>query len=443
MKIEVYFKRRKALDYLEARGIAVTPFSNASLERFSLAGGFEFNGRSGVVLSPKEDGGLCDADLSLFASEGLSFVIEEIGAELLFYGRSDQGEKFVLQRALGPRALKLFPTEAMFKYLFYLLHYNTDTQQLSASGLANILIARLSDEKAGTQDDWGCFVAASEEKCQSFLQRVVGELEILEIDKDAVLRFCAILSGFRLTPTTTEETDILVDFFARVRVSNAPLLHKILPLGMAPVFRAIGENLDGVTLETDVLGSHLSVLSGGKSNALLLCLQVWAFLPLLQALFPDVHVVNSHCDEPSTERQTDIMIVTSTYYHTEWLEKKIAQCRVNGILIVVSFGHVDTNNNEACGNELLKRVQILGCIHLPLAFGGRRTKSQWSMLLMKKTEHLPSDYDFSILEFESKDFHGDALATTVELVKNIVQGKTKHATHRCLSGKILKKSLEA
>jgi len=436
----------KAQEYLKARGIDVAQLESTSVGRLSIDAEFKFAGKRGVVVSPKR-GSLSDRYISLLAAEGVFFVVAEGGSVLSFYETPQKGKGLISVRALKPMASKPFPTEALFDYLSSLLKQSTKRRELMGSIISNILLARLADEKAGTQNEWDCSIAGSAEDCQSLLKRVVGKLKKSDITVDGVLRLCALLTGFRLTSTTPAETALLIDWVAR-SIDDKKCIHG-LPLVLAPVFQAIGEKSGSASVVTTAVGSQFSVLSGAKSDVVVLENGSQELLSILQTLFPGAHMVADNYLESTIGRQTDAVIlippfgrsmlmktempsassffkekVSSKKYPAEYLYtfKAIEQCKTNGIIVAaVPEGILSGASHRAFRDWLLDTVQILGVVSLPAGFCFSGTAIRCSILLIKKADSLPSDYSISMIEVRAEDFEADALAGTIEAIKEMLQ----------------------
>lgn len=296
----------KAQEYLKARGIEVIQLESTSVGRLSIDAEFKFAGKRGVVVSPRR-GSLSDRYISLLAAEGVSFVLAEGGSVLSFY-ETPQKEKGLLSvRALKPMASKPFPTEALFDYLSSLLKQSTKRRELTGTVISNVLLARLADEKTGAQGEWDCSIAGSAEECRSLSKRVVGKLKKSDINMDGVLRLCAVLTGFRLTPRTPAESALLIDWVAR-SIDDKKSIHG-LPLVLAPFFQAIGEKSDSASVVTTTVGSQLSVLSVAKSDVVVLENGSQEVLSILQTLYPDAHVVADNYLASTIGQQTDTVIL--------------------------------------------------------------------------------------------------------------------------------------
>lgn len=443
----------RAREYLEARGIELIELDSTSVGRLSIDAEFTLDGQRGVVVAPRR-GTLSDRYIALLAEEGVSFVVAELGAGLLFYGRSEHEDGLVSHRALEPMALKSFPTSVVFDDISSLSKRSikrqedrTKRHELTMSVISAVLLARLADEAAGTQDDWACFVEGSPKDCQGLLARVSAGLKFSEIDMEAFLSLCAMISGFRLTPATAEELALFVDSYARIYDEKE--VYYGLPLAMAPVFRAIGEKGDSVSVITTAIGSQFSALSNHKNEVVVLNDGSRQFLPLLQKLYPDVNIVADKYLESSIKRQADTIVLIPPLSATAALKPKmsfasaflddrfmsreqpaeylyilkaIEQCRDNGIIIAVLYeGALSGMRQKVYRDYLLKTVQILGVISLPAGFSFSGTFVRCSMLLMKKTVALSPDYPISMIELGAEDFNGDAIAATVEMVKEILQ----------------------
>lgn len=443
----------RAGEYLEARGIELVELEDTSVGRLSIEAEFRIDGERGVVVAPRR-GTLSDRYIALLAEEGVSFVVAELGAGLLFYGRAEGKDGLVSHRALEPMATKSFPAAVVFDYMTFLLKRCIERQEdrtkrhaLTVAVMSNILLARLADEKAGIQDEWACFVDGSVKDCKALLARVSGGLKFSDIDMEAFLSLCAMISGFRLTPANPEELALFVDSYARIHDEKE--VYYGLPLAMAPVFRAIGEKADSVLVITTAIGSQFSALSNHKNEFVVLDEGSRQFLPLLQRLFPAVNIVADKYLESSIKRQADTIVLipplsataalkpnmsfasaflddrfTTREQPAEYLYilKAIEQCRDNGIIIAVLYeGALSGMRQKVYRDYLLETVQILGVISLPASFSFSGTFVRCSLLLMKKTVALSADYPISMIELAAEDFKDDAIAATVELVEAILK----------------------
>jgi len=436
----------KAQEYLKARGIETIQMEGTSVGRLSIGAEFKVADKRGVIVSPKR-GTVSDRYLSLLSEEGVSFVVAEGGAMLSFYQLIQKGKGILPVRALKPGKSKPFPTQELFDYLSSLLRQSAKKRELIGVVMSNVLLARIADEKAGSQDEWDCSIAGSAEDCLPLSNRVAGKLKNSDINTDGVLRVCAILSGFRITPASPAESALLIDWVARAG-DGKKCIHG-LPLVLSPVFQAVGVSSGSASVVTTAVGSQFSVLSGTTNDVVVLENGSQEVLSILQTLYPNAHVVADNYLESKIETQTDTVILIPPFgrlmlskketsyansyfkgkaffkkYPAEYLYtfKAIEQCRANGIIIAaVPEGLLSGAGHKAFRDWLLDTVQILGVVSLPTGFCFSGIGIRCSILLIKKAEPLPSDYSISMIEVRSEDFESDAVAGTIEAIKGMLQ----------------------
>lgn len=91
------------------------------------------------------------------------------------------------------------------------------------------------------------------------------------------------------------------------------------------------------------------------------------------------------------------------------------------IIAAVPEGILSGAGHRAFRDWLLDTVQILGVVSLPVGFCFSGTAIRCSILLIKKSDPLPSDYSISMMEVRAEDFEGDAVASTIEAIKEMLQ----------------------
>lgn len=438
----------KAEDYFASRGIALTPLVNRSVGRLSLDWEFSFMGGRGVVVCPAR-GTVSDRYLSLLFSDGVSYVVAECGSTLMFYeAQSNTSEVFSSVRALRPSESKLFPSQELFDYLSFLLHQVVKKRESISVFLSNLLTVRIADEQSSNDDEWVCSISGTVDECSAFISRISGKLKEGEINAEAVLRLCAVLAGFRLTPSTPEESAQLIDWVARAW-DDTRCFHG-LPLALAPVFQAIGKQAAGSTsLVTFAAGAQFSVFSGSNDEELFMENMAPEILSLLRVLCPQTVIIDDcYLESKSVREKRAVVLIppfgrsmqlkkeytsscsffkgdpASKKYPAEYLYtiKSIEQCKPNGMVtVVLPESILSGTSHKAFRDWLLNTVQVLGVVSLPGGFCFSGTGLRCSVLFMKKTEQLPSDYTISMIELQKEDFAGDAIAGTIEAVKAVFQ----------------------
>ena len=435
----------KAQEYIKARGIKFTPLDNASVGRLSIDAEFMFAGKRGIVVSPKR-GSVSDRYLSLLSAEGVSFVVAEGGSTLSFYESFPKVGELYSVRALKPAKSKLFPSQELFEYLSSLLRQVVKKRESANVLLSNLLIARIADEKSANDDAWMCSIAGTVGDCSDFISRIKGKLKDAEINAEGVLKLCAVLAGFRLTPLIPEEFAQLIDWVARAG-DDKKYIHG-LPLALAPVFQAIGEKAAGSTsLVTFAVGAQFSVLSGSNSDELVLENENQEILSLLQVLYPKTAFIDDgYLESKPTRKKAAVVlippfgrsmelkketVITSSFfkgnpaskkYPAEYLYifKAIEQCQLKGIVtVVLPEGILSGTSHKAFRDWLLDTVQLLGVVSLPAGFCFPGTAIRCSVLFMKRAEQLPSDYLISMIELRHEDFENNAIAETIENIKAV------------------------
>lgn len=434
----------KAQEYLKARGVEVTRLENASVGRLSVDAEFRFAGKRGVIVSPRR-GTVSDRYLALLSAEDVSYIVVESDSALSFYESPQKGKELIPVRALRPSKSKWFPSQELFKHLTALLRQSVKRRESTNVVVSNLLMARIADEKSSKDDEWICSVVGIVDECSTLISRVAGKLKCADINAEGVLRLCAVLAGFRMTPSNPEESAQLIDWIARVS-DDKKYIHG-LPLVLSPVFKAIGENAGATILVTSAVGAQFSVLSSAKSDEVVLENGSQELLSLLQVLYPEITIHNDGYLENNSVRQKDAVILVpplgksmqlkkestivssfckgdpdSKKYPAEYLYafKAIEQCQANGIItIVLPEGILSGASHKAFRNWLLDVVQILGVVSLPAGFCFTGTSIRCSVLFLKKTEPLPSDYPISMIELRPEDFESDDIPETIEKVKAV------------------------
>lgn len=434
----------KAQEYLKARDIEVIPLENVSVGRLSIDAEFKFAGKRGVVVSPKR-GSVSDRYLSLLSAEGVSFVVAEGGSNLSFYESAKRAGELLSVHALKPVKSKLFPTQELFEYLASLLRLTVKKRESVNVFLSSLLMAKITDEKTDKDDEWICFITGTVEVCSVLLLRIKGKMKDADINAEGVLRLCAILSGFRLTPSTPEESARLIDWVARVG-DDKKYIHG-LPLALSAVFQAIGENAGSTSLVTSAFGAQFSVLSGSNSDEVVLENGSQELLSLLQVLYPKTAFIDDGYLETRLTKKKEVVVLVAPFgrsiqlkketaiistffkdnpaskkYPAEYLYtlKAIEQCQPNGIIIIVlPEGLLSGASHKAFRDWLLDAVQILGVVSLPAGFCFSGTGIRCSVLFIKKTGHLPPDYPISMIELRQEDFESNVVAETIEIIKAI------------------------
>lgn len=434
----------KAQEYLRARGIEVTPLENASVGRLSIDAEFKLAGKRGVVVSPKR-GSVSDRYLSLLSAEGVSFVVAEGGSTLSFYEASPKAGELHPVRALKPVKARLFPSQELFEYLSALLRQGVKKRESVNAVISNLLVARIADEEAGKGDAWMCSIAGTADECSDLVSRIKGKLKDAEINSEGVLKLCAVLAGFRLKPSTSEESARLTDWVARSS-DDKRIIHG-LPLALSPVFQAIGEKAGSVALVTSAVGAQFSALSGSDKDEVVLENGNQELLSLLQILHPKTSFIDDGYLESKPAKKKDAVVlippfgrsmqlkkdvaITSSFfrgnpaskkYPAEYLYtiKAIDQCKPGGIItVILPEGILSGASHRAFRDWLLDTVQILGVVSLPPGFCFSGTGIRCSVLFIKKAEQLPADYSISMIELRQEDFDSDVIAGTIETVKAV------------------------
>ncbi|NLW72785.1 MAG: N-6 DNA methylase [Chloroflexi bacterium] len=434
----------KAQDYLKARGVQVAQLKDTSVGRLSIDAEFKFSGKRGVVVSPKR-GSVSDRYLSLLSAEGVAYVVAEGGTTLSFYESSHKSSELLAVRALRPVKLKPFPTQGLFAYLSSLLGQAVKKREYANALLSSLLVARIGDEKDLNDDAWMCSIAGTAEECSGLLSRIKGELKEADLNVEGALRLCAVLSGFRLTPSMPEESAQLIDWVAAA-IDDKRIIHG-LPLALSPVFRAIGENAGAIALVTSAVGAQFSALSGSGNGEVVLENGNQGLLSLLKLLYPEIAFIDDGYLESRHAKTKDVVVLvppfgrsmqlkkeaelTSSFFKGEPVSKKypgeylytikaIEQCKPDGLIMaVLPEGILSGASHRAFRDWLLDAVQILGVVSLPAGFCFSGTGLRCSVLLMKKAKQLPADYSISMIDMRQEDFESDAIAGTIETVKAI------------------------
>lgn len=434
----------KAQDYLKARGVQVAQLKDASVGRLSIDAEFKFAGKRGVVVSPKR-GSVSERYLSLLSADGVSFVVAEGGSTLSFYELSQKADELHPVRALKPIKARPFPSQELFEYLSTLLRQGVKKRDSDHAVISNLLIARIADEEAGQDDAWVCSIAGTADDCSDLVSRIKGNLKDVEINAEGVLRLCAVLSGFRLKPSTPVESAQLIDWVAAAS-DDKRIIHG-LPLALSPVFQAIREPVGSVALVTSAVGAQFSALSDSGNGEVVLENGNQELLSLLQILYPSTSFIDDGYLEIKPAKAMDAVVlippfgrsiqlkketsITSSFfkgypaskkYPAEYLYtiKAIDQCKPDGtITVVLPEGILSGASHRAFRDWLLDAVQILGVVSLPAGFCFSGTGLRCSVLFMKKAKQIPADYSISMIEMRQEDFESDAIAGTIETVKAI------------------------
>lgn len=435
----------KAQEYLKARGLEVAPLKNVSVGRLSIGAEFKIAGKRGVVVSPKR-GSVSDRYLSLLSKDGVSFVVAEGGSTLSFYETLKKGEELVVVRALRPTKSHSFPALEVLEYLSSLLRQAVKKREFVGQIASNIALLRITDEKSGRLEEWNSSVSDSVEGCALLLNRITDQIKNTNVDSEGVLKVCAIIAGFRITPETQKESILLLDWVGRLS-DGRKKIHG-LPLKLLPVFQAIGEKAQAVSIMTTAIGAQFSALSGKSDDTIVLENESHDTLSLLKALYPDARFVTEDYLEYQGDGFPDTVILippfgrslslkpemtfvdsffkdktTSKKYPAEYLYilKAIEQCQPNGIVVaVVPEGLLSGASHASFRNRLLDKIQILGVVSLPAGFCFSGTAVRCSILFLKKTEEIPTDYSISMIELHPEDFEENAVSHTVEAIQYIL-----------------------
>ena len=433
-----------AQEYIKARGIGVTPLDNVSVGRLSIDAEFKFAGKRGVVVSPKR-GSVSDRYLSLLSAEGVSFVVAEGGSTLSFYASPQKAGELHPVRALKPVKARLFPSKELFEYLSALLRQNVKKRESIDAVVSNLLVTRIADEEAGKEDAWACSIAGTVDECSNLVSRIKGKLKDAEVNAEGVLRLCAVLTGFRLKPSTPEESAQLIDWVARA-IDDKKCIHG-LPLVLSPVFQSLGENVGSITVVTSAVGAQFSALSGLGNDEVVLENGNHELLPLLQVLYPQTAFIDDGYLESKSAKKKDAVVLilpfgrsmqlkkdaamtspffkgnpASKKYPAEYLYiiKAIEQSKPEGLItVVLPEGILSGASHRAFRNWLLDVVQILGVVSLPPGFCFSGTGIRCSVLFMKKAKQLPDDYSISMIELRQEDVDSDVIAATIETIKAV------------------------
>jgi len=434
----------KAQDYLKARGVQVAQLKDASVGRLSIDAEFKFAGKRGVVVSPKR-GSVSERYLSLLSADGVSFVVAEGGSTLSFYELSQKAGELFPARALKPTKARPFPSQEVFEYLSALLRQGVKKRDSEGAVISTLLIARIADEEADQDDAWVCSITGTVDDCSDLVSRIKGNLKDSEISAEGVLKLSAVLSGFRLKPSTSEESAQLIDWVAAAS-DDKRIIHG-LPLALSPVFQAIRERVGSVALVTSAVGAQFSALSDSGNGEVVLENGNQELLSLLQILYPSTSFIDDGYLEIKPAKAMDAVVlippfgrsiqlkketsITSSFfkgypaskkYPAEYLYtiKAIDQCKPDGIItVVLPEGILSGASHRAFRDWLLDVVQILGVVSLPAGFCFSGTGLRCSVLFMKKAKQIPVDYSISMIEMRQEDFESDAIAGTIETVKAI------------------------
>lgn len=431
-----------ALKYLYARGIEVTPLDNASVGRLSVDAEFKIAGKRGVVVSPKR-GSVSDRYLSLLSAEGISFVVAEGGSTLSFYEALPRTSELHPVRALKLIKTQPFPTQELFEYLSALLRQSVNKRESIDAVVSNLLVARIADEEAGKEDTWAHAIAGTADECSGLISCIKGKLKDTDVNAESILKLCAILAGFKLKPSTPEESAQLIDWVARACDDKKCIYG--LPLVLAPVFQSMGDSAGSVAVVTSAIGAQFSALFGSGNDEVVLENGNQELLSLLQVLYPKTSFIDDGYLESKPTKKKDAVIlippfgisvqlkkdtaITSPFfkgnpaskkYPVEYLYliKAIDQCRPDGLItVVLPEGILSGVSHRAFRDWLLDTMQILGVVSLPPGFCFSGTSIRCSVLFMKKAKELPSDYSISMIELRQDDFEGDVIAGTIETIK--------------------------
>jgi len=448
----------KAQEYLKSREIKATPQINVSVGRLSIGAEFQIAGRRGVVVNPKR-GAVSDRYLSLLSKDGVSFVVAEGGSRLSFYEALKKGGGLVTVRALMPTRCRPFPILEVFAYLSALLRQAVKKKEFASQIASGIVLVRIADEKSGRLEEWDDSISNYVEACMPLLERISASLleptfvdgfedriKTMDIDLDGVLKVCAFIAGFRITPKTQDESVLLLDWFGRFS-DGRKHIHG-LPLQLSAVFQAIGEKAQAVSIMTTAIGAQFSALSGKSDDTIVLENGSHGAFSLLKTLYPDARFVTENYLEYQGDELTDTAILlppfgkslslkpemqlavsffkdkdVSKKYPTEYLYvlKAIKQCRPNGIVVaVLPEGLFSGANHAIFRNWLLDKIQILGVVSLPTGFCFSGTAVRCSILFLKKIEEIPADYSISMIELHPEDFAENAVGRTAQAIQDIL-----------------------
>ncbi|HDM77738.1 MAG TPA: hypothetical protein ENG51_14920 [Deltaproteobacteria bacterium] len=435
----------KAQEYLEARGLKVTLLKNVSVGRLSIGAEFKIAGKRGVVVSPKR-GSVSDRYLSLLSKDGVSFVVAEGGSTLSFYETLEKGKELVAVRALRPTKSHSFPALEVLEYLSSLLRQAVKKREFVGQIASNIALLRITDEKSGRLGEWNSSVSDSVEDCALLLNRITDQIKNTNVDSEGILKVCAIIAGFRITPETQKESILLLDWVAQLSDSRR-IIHG-MSLALSPVFQVIGKKAQAVSIVTTAIGAQFSALSGKSNDTIIIENGSHGALSLLKALYPNARFSTENYLEYQDDKFTDTVIIippfgrslslkpetafagsffkdktTSKKIPAEYLYifKAIEQCQPNGIVVaVVPEGLLSGASHASFRNWLLDKMQILGVVSVPAGFCFSGTAVRCSILFLKKTEEIPADYSISMIELHPQDFEESVASSAVQAIQGIL-----------------------
>ena len=437
-----------AKEYLKARDVETTQLENVSVGRLSIGAEFIISGKRGVIVSPKR-GTVSDRYLSLLSGDGVAIVIAEGGASLFFYEKLQKGKELVLIRALKPFKPLLFPTFEVFEYLSALLRRAVKKREYISQITSHVIAARVSDEKNGAVHGWDNSVVDSVEGSASLLNRITGQVKSTDVDMEGILKVCAMIAGFRITPETQKESALLLDWFGRLNDSKKNI-HG-LPLELSPVFQTIGQGAKAVSIVTSAIGAQFSALFGQSDNVIILGNGCSDALLILQTIYPNAHFSTENYLERKADEFMDTVILippfgksfsvklgmtlAHSFFKDKAAERKypaeylyvfnaIEQCNPNGTVVaVVPEGLLSGSSHSAFRNWLLDSVQILGVVGLPAGFCFSGTAVRCSILFLKKADEIPADYSISMIELRPEDFVNNLTGSIIEAIQDILVPK--------------------
>ncbi len=426
----------KANEYLKARQIKSTKLQNAKIGRLSIDEEFQLSGKRGVIIRPKR-GTVSDRYLNLLNEDGVHFVVVENSTDLLFFSKLEKRDGIIPVRALTPTTNRFFPTIEILNYLYSQLRYAVKKNELVRNIVSNIIIERISDEKEGALNHWTNSFADPLEDCSELLKKIVEKEWSSFIDIEAILKVCAIIAGFRISPNTNEESILLLDLYGRFH--DAESLPYGFPPALVPFFKAIGERSENILIASSAIGAQFSALTKKSSGLIIIEKGNPETLTLLQILFPNMcFAAGSFLDYKTDVDDTfDTIILippigmffsalsevnftvsffknktVSTKYPAEYLYtfRAIEQCRPDRLIaVVLPEGILSGASHKAFRDWLLDAVQILGVVSLPPGFCFSGTGIRCSILFMKKAKQLPDDYSISMIELEQEDFDSEEI----------------------------------
>jgi N-6 DNA Methylase len=436
----------KSSTYLRSLGI---PYDEhpSKISRLSITSTFTINGLRGICLRVKRLG-ISKTYLEILNNEQIGVVLVDGQDQLpTVFVVTDRAGSPKRLRALPVSSPSIYPNTNVVEVVSKLLTEAAQTESEVIQLGFRMIEQKLDDERMGTQ----LFLAtlALEEETQ-FLRGVIGEdpRGRKDLGLDRIQTAAALLAGYRLTPHTSAELAILLEFGSRL---TKDVSMGGLPPSLAFAFSGEWVRAKRLAVVTQSVGSHLLGLSTADEGVVLLPTISGPAIQFLKRLFPSSSFLEGEFLEWNSREPFDRLIVVPPLgcritAHQQLERSQFAQSDGKRpgaiaaeslfiehalrnaaddavIMVVVPEGLLASVGNSDFREWLLHQAQLLAVVSLPPGSCFRGTSVRCSLLYIRKRATQLEDYSILFAELQEEDLLDEKeIGALKAAIDNAVEG---------------------